>query len=817
MRSLSALLVIAVIWPISALSQQQNAPQAESTKTSTESAATKKSGQAGNAAAKSDSDTFRQSIVDHLAVIRNQMLDTAFPLARREAIAAETLAYLRSLVAEAPTPDDALHVWATLIDLAHDFSDAHPKHPMSDRFQLTQAEAWWQRSRLANRVAAASATSAKGQATDAGKGDRAKAREMLEAITKANGPANDQYSQTARYLLAQCLADRIQADPGMSIDDTAASRERILNLTEKMDAETLADWAHVMRARVLAELGRTDQAKTEVDSISETFRHQFTAPWAEVHVLVQVKSGQWKEADDFLKSLDLPVPAMAKLRTEVWVDRVARPMTAPEKAEATTALFEAARIAASKEDPACDEALRKLSRSGIEPLADAASGDWSLLATAHMRAGRTESAAVALDHAASLENDPKKRTALNYQAGAAWMTSGKPNLSQQRMKTVLDSPDLGALGPRAGLIRVMALSRMGTAGRTQLDEAIASHLERFAADTLATGEVRWIESESARASGASDRARIALEAIPPGHPRWMAAQLAMFRAALERLEELVLIADNKSFAKVWDLARKRLERARDSGLSAEDKATIELAIARMDLTPGADRFDAARQTCTRLMPILTRDSQRQWAQAIGILADALIGRKLDLRERLAGRDRSMDVNLILDMCRVLDTSAFIIDSEATRRHLGAAMASVAESLPPAGPEFTPDVNQELELRKIRGLIYAGNPSAAETRLDAWLTANPDVKPGLLYGVADALLRLNATQKAIDYLSKWVTQVPEGSPYWFLGRLELAKALYREGHDKQAKQLVEATLLLYPEAGGVGMKRKFDAFRRSLGK
>jgi len=102
-------------------------------------------------------------------------------------------------------------------------------------------------------------------------------------------------------------------------------------------------------------------------------------------------------------------------------------------------------------------------------------------------------------------------------------------------------------------------------------------------------------------------------------------------------------------------------------------------------------------------------------------------------------------------------------------------------------------------------------------MDTWLTANPDVKPGLLYGVADALLRLNATQKAIDYLSKWVTQVPEGTPSWFLGRLELAKALYREGNDKQAKQLVDTTLLLYPEAGGVGMKRKYDAFRRSMGK
>jgi tetratricopeptide (TPR) repeat protein len=772
---------------------------------------------AGNAgkSQKNEVDEYRQAISDHLSVVRMQMFDPAFPLARRETIASETLAFLRSQVAEAPNPEEALAVWATLIDLAREFTETHPNHPMADRFRLTQAEGWWQRSRLIGRVARAEGI--KPGSPDPGHDDRAKALEMFESMTKSNGPANDQYSQTARYLLAQCLADQLLVNPKMAPEDARAIQERILNLTEKMDAESISDWARLMRSRALADLDRNDEAQKEIDAVNEAFRHQFTAPWADARVRVLIKSDKWKQADEFLKSADLPTPALVKLRMDVWTDRITHRMTAEERAEATAAMFDVARVAVGREDPACDEALRKLSHSDIEPLDESPVEDWSNLATAHMRAGRTDKAAEALDNATSRETDPKKKVALTYQAGAAWLTSGKPGLCQQRMKSVLESPDSGKLGPRAGLIRVMALGRMGPSGQPMLEDAIKNHLERFPDDSITTGEVRWIEAETARNSGDMDRARIALEAIPQAHPRWMAAQLSMFRASLERLEELVLVADNKTFTKEWDIARKRLERARDSGLPADDKATIELAIARMDLTPGADRHEAARTLCNKLLPILTRDSQRQWAQSLLILADALIGRKLDLRERLAGRDRTMDVSLILDMCRVLDTSAYIIDSEATRRHLGAAMASVAESLPPAGPEFSDEVNQELELRKIRGLIYAGNPTSAEARMDAWLTANPDVKPGLLYGVADALLRLNATQKAIDYLSKWVTQVPEGTPSWFLGRLELAKALYREGHDKQSKQLVEATLLLYPEAGGQGMRRKFDTLRRSLGK
>lgn len=759
-------------------------------------------------------DEYLQGIRDHLTLVRTQMVDTAFPLARREAIAAETLAYLRSQVAEAPDPDDALEVWSLLIGLALEFSEIHPMHPMSDRFLLTRAEGWWQRSRLIGRIDRASASAA---TNDPGRTDRDKARELLEGMVKANGPANDQYSQTARYMLAQCFADMLLVDPKMDDAEAKALRERILELTQRMDSEALADWARLMRARALAELGRTEEARAETDAVTEAFRHRYAAPWAEAKTIVLTKSRQWQEADDFLKDTDLPIATAARLKMSVWTDRAALPMTEAEKAAVTDAAFEAADLATQREDQESDTALRQLSRSGIVPGDDASAGRWSLMAIAHMKAGRVDAAAEALDHASEKEADAKRRVGHVYQAGAAWLQAGRPNLAQQRMRAALESPAIGDLGPKAGLIRVMAINRMGAAGLPLLDEAIATHLARFGEDLLTADEVRWIEGETAMAAGDRDRAMRAWEAIRPKHPRWMPAQMAMFRASLDRLEELVLIADTKTFAVEWDQSRKRLERARDSGLPAEDKATIELAIARMDLTPGADRFDAARQAVARLLPKLTRDNQRQWAQALLILADAQLGRKLDLRERLSGRDKSMDVSLIIDMCRVLDTSAFIIDSEATRRSLGAAMASVAESLPPASPAFSEEINQELELRKIRGLIYAGQPSAAEPRLDAWLTANPDVKPVLLYGVADALLRLNATDKAISYLSQWVTQAQEGSPQWFLGRLELAKALYRESHDKQARQIIDATLLLYPDAGGPGMKRKFEQFKRTLGK
>lgn len=796
-------LTIIAIWP-----SMLNA-QAEQTKNSS---ATK-----ADSGSTEVTDDFLQSIADHLSVVREQMIDTAFPLARREAIASETLGMLRGKVGESPNTEDALKVWSILIDLAELFGKKHPGHPMSDRFKLTIAEAWWQRSRLLTKIEVARNPSS---TVDAGKMDREKARQLFEKMVVSNGPANDQYSQSARYLLAQCLADEISALPKIDPVKAAPEREKILELTKNLDSDSLLDWSYLIRARTMADLGRSEAARTELEKTSESFRHRNGAAWADVKVAVLAKCNRWDEADHFLKSTDLPISLSARLRVALWADRATKPLNAEELKTVQTAVFESMEKLKDKDDFDAVQARRILSLSKIQPKDDAKSSDWSNLAESYVRNGQPELSAMAYDKAAAravAEMNPVLKMKYQFQSGAAWFKAGKPNQAQQRMNQVVESSDPGELGPKASLIRVMSLKSMGLSGRDTLSEAIRTHLSRFSDDKMTTGEVRWIEGDSDLSVGGREDAIIAWEAIAPAHPRWMAAQLAMSNIGLERLEELVLISDVKEFAIQWEKTRRRLERARDSAPTLQDKNTLELAIARIDMTPGSDRIEAARQTCLRLMPVLTRDSQRQWANAILIMTDALLSRSLDLETRLSQRDKSMDSSLILDMCRVMDTSAQMIDTEITRRQLGSAMARLAESLPVSGPELNTAADKELELRRIRGLIYAGQPSSAEPRLDLWIKANPNVKPTLLYAVADALLRLNATSKAIRYLSEWVDHEPEGTTQWFLGRLELAKALYREGRDKESAKLIDATLLLYPDAGGPGLKKRYDKFRRSLNK
>lgn len=763
------------------------------------------------------SEEYFQSIDDYLKVVRAQMVDTAFPLARREAIAFETLGLLRGRVGEAPSPDDALKAWAILIDVAENFSARHPGHPMAERFQLTIAEAWWQRSRLVSRIAIGNRSDKTG---DLAKPDRDKARAILEKIVGSNGPANDPFAQSARYLLAQSLADELVASPKIEQATASASREKILKLTEGLDSDSMHDWAILLRARTLADLGRLDDARNELEKTAEAFRHRYSAAWAESKTTVLTKCGRYDEADHFLASTDLPTGLYARLRIALWADRVKKPVPPDEEPQMRKAVFEAAAKLKGREDFDAAQAWLALSRSQIQPAADSPSAWWATLAESHLRNNRPDQAAKALDEAArraGVEKQPQLQIQYEFQSGAAWFKSGQPNQAQSRLLKVVEQKSAGDLGPRASLLRVMSLKSMGLSGRTLLDEAIAEHIRRFSDDKITTGEVHWLEGETDAAAGRRDEAIIAWQAIGPTHPRWLPSRLASTRLDLDRLDELALISDNRQFAAEWDKARKRMEKARDEAPSSADKASMELAIARIDLTPGSDRVEAARQTALRLLPNLTRDNQRQWAQSILILADALLGRALDLESRLTQRDKAMDATLLLDMCRVLDTAAGIIDTENTRRQLGSAMAKLAASLPPTSPDFSPDINQELELRRIRGLIYAGQPSAAEPRLDTWIKANPNVRPAMLYAVADALLRLNATAKAIGYLSEWVGHEPEGSTQWFLGRLELAKALYREGRDAEALKLLDATLLLYPEAGGTGLKRKYDRLRRSIGK
>lgn len=759
------------------------------------------------------SEDYLRSVDEYLGLVRQQMVDQAFPLERRQVIASETLAMLRSRIGEAPSPDDAMKVWSQLIDVADSFSKKHPRHPMEERFRLTQAEAWWQRARLASRIAAVRNPSS---VIDAGKPDRDQAVALLRESLKSIGQGNDSQSQLARYLLAQCLADEIVASPNASQNQKL--RDEILQLTEKLDNESLGDWALIMRARALSESGRDVQALTDLEKIAPAFRHRYATAWADVKVAVLLKMKKWAEAEAFIRSTDLPVSLAARLEIELWAHRWKDLPPENEKPEIQRKVFQAIMKIRSSTDPDAIQARKILVSSGITPPSDGNSVWWAALSEASLFQGQDEKGARAFDTAAEravAEKNTADALKYQYQAGAAWYRAGLFNNAQARMLNVISQPEPTPFGPKASVLRVMSIKAMGISGRPMLADAIAMHLERFAEDELTTGEVRWIEGETAAASGEKEAAIDAWAEIPPSHPRWLASRLAAGRIDLEQLETLVLVGDTKAFGRRWESARQRMERARDEAIAPADKITIELYICRIDLTPGSDRIDNARQACLRLQTRLTRESQRQLSSSIMIMTDALLGRSLDLEAQLKARDQAMDDTLVLDMCRVLDVSAAIIDTELVRKQLGSAMARLSENLPAADQKKSPQINQELELRKIRGLIYAGQPTAAEPRLDAWLKANPDVGPTLLYAVSDALLRLNATSKAIDYLSRWVGQETEGEIPWFLGRLELAKALYREGRDDEARKLIDATLVLYPEAGGPGLKRRYERLRNSI--
>lgn len=759
------------------------------------------------------SEEFLRSIDEYLGLVRQQMVDPAFPLVRREAIASETLAMLRSRIGEAPAPDDALKVWALLIDVANTFSNKHPRHPMEERFRLTQAEAWWQMSRLGSRMQAVRSPASP---VDSARPDRDRAIAILRESLKAIGQGNDSQSQMSRYLLAQCLADQVVATPASP--QVREWREEILALTEKLDNESISDWALIMRARALSETGRDIESLNVLEKTTPAFRHRYASAWADVKISVFIKMKKWQEAEAFLRSTDLPASLAARLEIDLWAQRWKENLTDSEKIDIQNKTFAAVLKIRQATDPDAIQARKILALSGIAPPENAPSLWWVALAEALLFQGQDEKGARALDTAterARAEKSQANAAKYEFQAGAAWYKSGQFNTAQARMLDVISQAEPTSVGPRASLLRVMSLKAMGLSGRPMLADAIAMHMERFAEDELTTGEVLWIKGETGAASGDKDGAIEAWGEIPPNHPRWLAANLASARIDLEQLETLVLVGDNKAFARRWDMARKRLEMARDEALAPADKITIELYICRIDLTPGSDRVDNARQACLRLQPRLTRESQRQLYSAVMIMTDALLGRSLDLEAQLKARDQQMDDSIVIDMCRVLDISAAIIDTEPVRKQLGSAMARLSESLPSADHKKSTEVNQELELRKIRGLIYAGQPTAAEPRLDAWMKANPDVSPTLLYAVSDALLRLNATSKAINYLTRWVGQETEGEIPWFLGRLELAKALYREGRDDEARKLIDATLVLYPDAGGPGLKRRYERLRSSI--
>ncbi|MBV8384293.1 MAG: hypothetical protein JOZ63_16920, partial [Planctomycetaceae bacterium] len=275
--------------------------------------------------------------------------------------------------------------------------------------------------------------------------------------------------------------------------------------------------------------------------------------------------------------------------------------------------------------------------------------------------------------------------------------------------------------------------------------------------------------------------------------------------------------DRERVAQRFNEARTFLETTLDQARNDTERAAVQLALARLDLTPEVGHPDQARQLCERVLHSASQAEQRDQARRLQILALAELGQLIEAER--GARDEAIQARPadLLDTARLLDQVASESASDPRLRQFGLILRVLLARVLDRLERLPPEQRWEAQLRQTRALIFSGDQARARTSLAAWGATTPP-SPGdrLLMDLADTYARLDAFELAADVQRLRMHGNPTGSLPWFAARYGLALAYYRSGRSREARQLIDATTILHPDLGGGELREKFVHLRQRLG-
>ena len=242
---------------------------------------------------------------------------------------------------------------------------------------------------------------------------------------------------------------------------------------------------------------------------------------------------------------------------------------------------------------------------------------------------------------------------------------------------------------------------------------------------------------------------------------------------------------------------------------------LDLAAARLDLTPGVGRPELARSLCERLAHQAGSPAQHARARVLRIVALATTQRITEAEKEVRAELGQAPPDELLAAARLLDHAADAVDSDANRVRLGRLMRAVTDGLDRKGL-VPPALAPEFRLRAARAAIFAGDADAARRAF----RAEPALDPGAydlegLRDLTDAFLRLDAPGLAVEVERFRERRLKPGSPSWLESRYILALALYRDRKPDDARAIIDAAAILHPDFGGGSLKPRFERLRRRI--
>jgi hypothetical protein len=415
--------------------------------------------------------------------------------------------------------------------------------------------------------------------------------------------------------------------------------------------------------------------------------------------------------------------------------------------------------------------------------------------------------------------DAEQAAALRLRAGAILFQAQRFVEADPFFNRIANDKSAGALRAKAGLLRALGRGRalaLGQAGASQALylSALEWQVQNFPSDPSAS-EARWLLGKVRLASADRDSAQELWSAIARGDARWLEARLAVAGMRQDDLDTQRINNDRPLVLKRYEDARRFLEETRANCRSATERAAVELATARLELTPEVGNPEAAQHTCETILRSASPAEQRDQARRLHLVAMAMLNHFLAAeQEARAEIARSGPVEL-LETARLLDMFASESSSDLRMRRFGLIIRVLLARVAAREQELSAAERVEVRFRLTRALLLSGDDERGRSSVAAWSASPPTSSDRLLKDLADTYVRLEAFDLAADVERLRFQRLANGSLPWFEARYGLALAYYRSGKENEARKLIDATAILHPDLGGGELRTRFIRLRQRL--
>ncbi|AGA27304.1 coiled-coil domain-containing protein [Singulisphaera acidiphila] len=756
----------------------------------------------------------------HLAALQSQVANHSLGLEKRGQLVLEMAATLDRAAQSASTAQERRKRWTEAITLIDRFDSENQGHSQANQFRFQSAVYLWARGRLW------------ADQQELTPGDREARNSAIENLDVAisrfralNGAlrAEDKVlAQNVRFRLAQALADRARLDPDDSEEQRSRLREAEQVLGKPIDEPALVGFASLLRAEVLAKLGDEKGATTALESAEKATPPPPPEAILEAKIGIATAGKRFDQAVKAIESSTIGATGKALLTLRVRLNQRARLAPGSARSEVEKALFQAVRPLQGSSNTEARLALLDLARGIKEPDDTQDPSAWDILAEAAIAAGDLARASALNTKGAERADavgQPEKAAALRLRAGASLFQAGKFLEADAILTRVADDRQGGASRAKAGLLRIMARARalatkLPEASQSAYTAALEAQIRDFPTDSSAN-EARWLLGKYRLATSKSAEAQALWAEIPHSDPHWLDARLAIAELRQEALDTQRMNNDRTLVRQRYTEARSFLNESYTQCQNDSQRAAINLALVRLELTPEVGQAEEARRLCESIQRSASQAEQRDRARRFHLVAIAALNHFLEAEQAARSELKLSHPADLLETARLLDLVASESSSDLKVRRFGLINRLLLAGILEHPEELSRAQLGEAKLRQTRAWLFIGDEARSRASITAEWGTPPSLDDRILRDMADTYIRLSAFDLAAEVQRLRSRQAVTGSPAWFESRYGVALAQYRAGKNREAAKLIDATAILHPELGGGDLRDKFVHLRERL--